>query len=292
MHRLPLARNAAARCGCAQRREVLEYVPGHFKVIEHARPKVSCRCCEAIHQASPPDLPIERGRPGPGLLAHVLISKYCDHLPLYRQAEICARRCRACPLDPGRLVGAPPSSCARSSRRSAPMCSRPTSFTATTRRCRCWRLEPARPRPAGSGPMCAMTSPLPAPLRRRCSTATAPTARASTHAVISRTSEAPCERIEAACWAHVRRKFFAALYGIESQARRQRADLRCSLRLLDELEGWFEASLLKIPGESELAGAIRYALNRWVALTRYRNDGRLEIDTTSPNAPSAASPRP
>ena len=73
------------------RSEVLEYVPGHFKVIEHVRPKVSCRCCETIHQAPPPDLPIERGRPGPGLLAHVLVSKYCDHLPLYRQSEIYAR---------------------------------------------------------------------------------------------------------------------------------------------------------------------------------------------------------
>src|SRR5437773_3492416 len=48
--------------------EVLEYVPGHFKIIEHVRPKVSCRGCEAIHQAAPPALPIERGRPGPGLL--------------------------------------------------------------------------------------------------------------------------------------------------------------------------------------------------------------------------------
>jgi transposase len=52
---------------------------------------VSCRSCEAIHQAPPPALPIERGRPGPGLLAHVLISKYSDHLPLYRQSDIYAR---------------------------------------------------------------------------------------------------------------------------------------------------------------------------------------------------------
>lgn len=59
--------------------EVLEYVPGHFKVIEHVRPKVSCRACERIRQAPPPSLPIERGLPGPGLLAHVLIGKYCDH---------------------------------------------------------------------------------------------------------------------------------------------------------------------------------------------------------------------
>ena len=71
--------------------EVLEYVPARFKVIRHIRPKFSCRSCETITQAPMPSLPIERGRPGPGLLAHVLVSKYADHLPLYRQAEIYAR---------------------------------------------------------------------------------------------------------------------------------------------------------------------------------------------------------
>ena len=57
-------------------REVLEYVPSSFRVIRHVRPKLSCRACETIVQAAMPSLPIERGRPGPGLLAHVLVSKY------------------------------------------------------------------------------------------------------------------------------------------------------------------------------------------------------------------------
>jgi transposase len=72
-------------------REVLEYVPSHFKVIVHVRPKLSCRACETIVQPPLPSLPIERGRPGPALLAHVLVGKYCDHLPLYRQSGIYAR---------------------------------------------------------------------------------------------------------------------------------------------------------------------------------------------------------
>jgi transposase len=72
-------------------REVLEYVPSHFKVIVHVRPKLSCRACETIVQPPLPSLPIERGRPGPALLAHVLVSKYCDHAPLYRQSSIYAR---------------------------------------------------------------------------------------------------------------------------------------------------------------------------------------------------------
>jgi transposase len=89
---------ACPRCGSAKlvrigtdEREVLEYVPSHFKVIVHARPKMSCRACEAITQAPMPSLPIVRGMPGPGLLAHVLTAKYCDHSPLYRQAGIYAR---------------------------------------------------------------------------------------------------------------------------------------------------------------------------------------------------------
>lgn len=72
-------------------REVLEYVPSSFKVIRHVRPKRSCRTCETIVQAPMPSLPIERGRPGPGLLAHVAVSKFCDHMPLHRQAAIYAR---------------------------------------------------------------------------------------------------------------------------------------------------------------------------------------------------------
>src|ERR671933_2900644 len=68
-------------------REVLEYVPSSFKVIRHLRPKLSWRACETIVQAPMPSLPIERGRPGPGLIAHVVVAKYCDHTPLHRQAR-------------------------------------------------------------------------------------------------------------------------------------------------------------------------------------------------------------
>lgn len=76
---------ACLACGGALRRlgedvtEVLDYVPGSFRVIRHVRPKLSCRSCETITQAPAPSLPIRRGRAGPGLLAHVLVAKYCDH---------------------------------------------------------------------------------------------------------------------------------------------------------------------------------------------------------------------
>src|SRR4051812_39373470 len=71
--------------------EVLDYVPGHFQVIRHVRLKYACDACDAITQAPAPAMPTPRGRATPGLLAHLLVAKYCDHLPLHRQAEIYAR---------------------------------------------------------------------------------------------------------------------------------------------------------------------------------------------------------
>jgi transposase len=71
--------------------EELDYLPGRFVVNRIVRPRMACKTCEAICQAPLPSRPIERGRPGPGLLAHVLISKYADHLPLYRQSQIFER---------------------------------------------------------------------------------------------------------------------------------------------------------------------------------------------------------
>jgi transposase len=71
--------------------EVLEWVPASFKVIRHVRPKLCCSQCDVIVQAEAPSRPIARGMAGPGLLAHVLVSKYADHLPLNRQSEIYAR---------------------------------------------------------------------------------------------------------------------------------------------------------------------------------------------------------
>lgn len=71
--------------------EVLEKIPARLKVIRHVRPKYACRGCERIFQAPAPDLPIEKGKPGPGLLANIAVSKYSDGLPLYRQAAILAR---------------------------------------------------------------------------------------------------------------------------------------------------------------------------------------------------------
>src|SRR4029078_3466345 len=71
--------------------EILERVPAQFKVVRHVRVKLSCARCQSIVQAPAPARPIERGIAGAALLAHVLMSKYADHLPLYRQSQIYAR---------------------------------------------------------------------------------------------------------------------------------------------------------------------------------------------------------
>jgi transposase len=87
------AEDACPSCGGALKRlgedvsEQLEFVPARFKVIRHVRPKLACSCCDCIVQAAAPSRPIERGLPGPGLLAHVLVAKFADHLPLVRLAK-------------------------------------------------------------------------------------------------------------------------------------------------------------------------------------------------------------
>lgn len=83
--------------------EVLDYVPGTFRVIRHIRPKFSCRSCESIAQAAAPELPVRRGLADAGMLAHVMVAKCCDHLPLYRRAEIYGRDGIA--LAPSTLAG-------------------------------------------------------------------------------------------------------------------------------------------------------------------------------------------
>lgn len=94
---LPESAVRCTQCGSAMKQlgedvsEQLEYIPASFKVIRHVRPKFACSCCNHIVQASAPSRPIARGLAGPGLLAHVLVSKFADHVPLYRQSVIYAR---------------------------------------------------------------------------------------------------------------------------------------------------------------------------------------------------------
>ena len=301
--------------------EVLEYVPASFKVIRHVRPKLSCRVCETIVQAPMPSLPIERGRPGPGLLAHVLVAKYADHLPLYRQSGIYAREGvdlerstladwvgrSAALLDP--LVAAlrkevMASDVLHGDDTPVPVLAPGLGKTKTGR---LWAyVRDQRPHGGQRPPAAAYFY---SPDRKgEHPQAHLKSFKGVLHADGYAGFNAIFEKanvIEAACWAHVRRKFFdvhaangspiakealdriEALYGIEAGIRgkppdeRQRCREQQSLPLLAGLKAWLEATVPKLSGKSDLAAAMRYALGRWDALIRHTHDGRIEIDNNA-----------
>jgi transposase len=301
--------------------EMLEYVPASFVVIRHVRTKLSCTKCDCIVQAEAPSRPIERCVAGPGLLAHVLVSKYCDHLPLYRQSEMYARQ--DVELERSTLadwVGS-------TSRLLQPLVEALRRYVTAadklhaddtpvpvlapgqgkTKTGRLWTYV-RDDRPAGDSAAPAVWFAY-SPDRKgehpeRHLEKFRGTLQADAYAGFNQLYENG--RIEqAACWAHVRRKFYdleqahaspvarealvriGALYGIEETIRGKPPDERRAVRqaqskpLLDFLRQWFEATLSKLSRKSETTVAIRYALSRWDALTRYIEDGHIEIDNNA-----------
>ncbi|GAC1438296.1 MAG: IS66-like element ISEc8 family transposase [Terriglobales bacterium] len=301
--------------------EVLEYVPASFVVIRHVRAKLSCTQCDCIVQAEAPSRPIARGMAGPGLLAHVLVSKYCDHLPLYRQSEMYARQDvelerstladwvggSAQLLEP--LVEALRRYVTAASKLHADDTPVPVLAPGNgkTKTGRLWTYV-RDDRPAGDTAAPAVWFAY-SPDRKgehpeRHLREFRGTLQADAYAGFNQLYENG--RIEqASCWAHVRRKFYdleqahaspvarealqriGALYGIEEQIRGRPPEQRREVRqeqakpLLDSLRQWFEEILSKLSRKSETTAAIRYALSRWDALTRYINDGHIEIDNNA-----------
>lgn len=301
--------------------EMLEYVPARFKVIRHVRPKLSCAQCDSIVQAEAPTRPIARGLAGPGLLAHVLVSKYADHLPLYRQSEIYARE--GVDLERSTLADWVGSSSEllnplhealrqyvmRAGKLHADDTPVPVLAPGQgrTKQGRLWTYV-RDDRPAGDSAAPAVWFTY-SPDRRgehphRHLAHFKGTLQADAYAGFNRLYDTGRIR-EAACWAHVRRKFFdlhaahaspvtrealeriGSLYAIESEIRgrspdeRQRERQTRSQPLLNSLKDWFKESLTKLSRKSETAAAIHYALGRWPALLRYCEDGSLEIDNNS-----------
>ena len=301
--------------------EVLEYVPARFKVIRHVRPKLVCRCCEHIAQVPAPSRPIARGLAGPGLLAHVLVSKFVDHLPLYRQSEIYARE--GVDLERSTLadwVG-------QSSQLLRPLVNALKSHvmsghkvhaddtpigalapgTGKTKTARLWTYV-RDDRPAGYATPAAVWFAY-SPDRK----GQHPRAHLKDFSgILQADGYAGFAQLyswgsvqEAACWAHARRKFYdvykdqssplaaevlqriAVLYAIEREVRGQPPDRRKAARqsraspLLEQLHAWLNQTLTQVSKKSALGGAILYALNRWQALVRYCDDGRIEIDNNA-----------
>lgn len=315
--------------------EVLRYVPGHFEVDRHIRPACSCRKCETMVQAPMPELPIPRGMVDASFLAHILIAKFCDHLPLYRQAEIYARlgldidrsqlaewlghvawllrplvELIAAHVMAGRVIHADDT---------------PVDVlapgTGKTKTGRLWvYLRDERPH-ASTAPAAVLYRYTPDRKGEHCRKELASFTgwlHADGYSGFGRLYEiagartadvmlvhGPPRVAEVACWAHVRRGFFdvhasngsaiakealdriGALFDIERTIKRQPPDVRRAVRRrtaqprIDELAAWLDAQLQKIPGKSDLAGAMRYARSRWSALTRYVDDGRLEISNNA-----------
>lgn len=301
--------------------EILDYVPGAFRVIRHVRPKLSCRACEMIVQAPTPSLPIRRGRAGAGLLAHVLVAKYADHLPLHRQAEIYAREGvdlsrstladmvgqMASLLRP--LVDALGRHVMAGERVHADDTVVPVlePGLGRTRTARLWTyVRDDRPF-AGTDPPAAFYRYSPDRKGEH------PRAHLRDFRGILQADGyagfvglySDGRVVEAACLAHVRRKFWdvheatqsplarealeriAALYKVEDAIRGRPPEERLQVRtghtapLMTELHGWLEATRSRISGRSELAKAIRYALSRWEALMLILRDGRACIDNSA-----------
>lgn len=314
-------------CGAAMRKigedvaEVLEYVPASFKVIRHVRPKLACASCQAIVQAPAASRPIARGIAGPGLLAHILVAKYADHLPLYRQSQIYAREAvalerstladcvggAAALLDPlvealARYVVASPY--LHGDDIPMPVLEPGRGKTKTGR---LWTyVRDGRPHADSAAPAVLFRY---SPDRR----GEHPESHLKSFCgILHADGYAGFEQLyedkriqEAACWAHVRRKFYdiyesnrspvaadalariGKLYEIEEAIRGRPPDERRTVRKaraeaeLEELKAWFEATLAQLSAKSALASAMRYALTRWAALVRYCDNGRIEIDNNA-----------
>ena len=301
--------------------EILDYVPGSFRVIRHVRPKLSCRACETIVQAPAPSLPIRRGRAGAGLLAHVLVAKYCDHSPLHRQAEIYARE----DIDLSRstladmvgqvaglvrpLIGALAHYVMAGERVHGDDTEVPVlePGLGRTRKARLWAyVRDGRPYGCADPPAILYRY---SPDRKG--------AHPQDHlrgfkgilqadgyggfGEIYRRGDV----VEAACMAHARRKFWdvhektksalsrealeqiAAFYKVEDTVRGQPPEQRLRVRsqylapLMADMHAWLEVSLVRISGRSDMAKAIRYSLKRWDALTLVLRDGRACIDNSA-----------
>ena len=299
--------------------EMLDWVPARLRVIRTTRPKYACRVCNKVVQAAAPERPIAGGLATPALLAQVLISKYCDHTPLYRQSQIFARH--GVEIERSTLAGWVGGAC--------------------------WWLEALHERLCknvfASDHLFADDTPVPVldPGRGRTKTGRLwvyareqrPWAGPEPPAAVylfapDRKAERPASHLEhfkgvlhvdgyagferlavngdimlAACWAHTRRKFYEVaeatgspvaaealrrigeLYAIEAEIRGRPPPYRLAARqtrskpIVDAFRIWLEQQLPRISGRSTLAEAMRYALARWDGLTRFLHDGRIELDT-------------
>lgn len=308
--------------------ETLELIPRQWKVIQHVREKVSCRACEAITQPPAPSHPIARGRAGPGLLAHILFAKYGLHLPLNRQSEVYARE--GIDLDVSTLadwVGAaaatlmPLNEAIRAhvfaaERIHADDTTVPVLAKGKTRTGRLWTyVRDDRPF-GGHDPPAAVffySADRGGEHPEQHLASYAGLMQADAYAGFNRLYDARRKGgpiIEAACWAHARRKFFEladiatsrrrgpnatpispiafeavtridALFGIEREINGIAAEQRLAVRrersapLVADLEAWTREHRAKLSRHAPVAQAMDYMLRRRDGFARFLSDGRI-----------------
>jgi transposase len=314
---------ACPKCGGPVRKlgedvtESLECEPRRWKVVEHVREKVSCRHCEAISQPPAPSHPIVRGRAGPSLLALVLAAKYGQHLPLTRQSAIYAQE--GVEIDVSTLadwVGAAAAGLMpmvlevrthvfAAERLHGDDTTVPVLARERTRIARLWGyVRDDRP---FSGPDPPAVAFFYSPDRsgehpERHLDGFKGILQADAYAGFNRLYDPqrkPGPILEAACWAHARRKLFElaavsrapiaaeavrridALFAIERAINGKPAEERLAVReerakpLVLELEAWLRVQYERVSRKSDVGKAIAYALNHWQALTRFLEDGRI-----------------
>jgi transposase len=322
-HEVPPEQRVCEECGKEKERigeeisEQLDYVPASLVVIEHVRPILACTCCqEHVVTAPKPAQPIEKGLAGPGLLAQVVTSKYCDHIPLYRQESIFARH----GVDLSRTT----------------MCGWVMACAELT-----WPVVEAMIARVLESKVIHTDD---TPVRVQGDKTGAYTGRFWTYVgdgshpftvydyTPSRKRDGPMtflkdfgkntdmprylqadafggydgiyaggRILEVACMAHARRKFYDArntdvnrahhalawirqLYDVESDAKTLDAGVRRALReersrpILEDWREWLDAESIKVLPKSPIGQAVQYALNQWTALNRYLQDGDLDID--------------
>ena len=323
VHDVSLEDRACPECGETRQsigedvREQLEYVPASLLVLQHVRPKYACKSCEA-HVIIAPRLPepIEKGLPGPGLLAHVAVSKYADHLPLYRLEGIFKRqgveltRSTMCDwmAECAGLLGAIVKEMKRRILLSKAIRSDDTPVTVQdfqgkgSKTGRFWVYLGDRDHPyivydytpdrSGIGPENFLANYTSGYLQSD--------AYAGYNGIHDRGI------IEVGCWAHARRKFYDArtsdtvrshaaiawisrLYEVEKEAREQKFDdaMRHVLRqeqsrpVLESFEAWLRVEATKALPKSPIGEAISYTLSNWIALNRYVEADYLSIDNNA-----------
>lgn len=299
--------------------EMLDWIPAQLRVIRTTRPKYACRTCETVLQAPAPDRLIAGGVATPALLAQVLVSKYCDHTPLYRQSQIFARH--GIDLPRSTLAGWVGGACwwleALHERLTSNVFASHHLFAddttvpvldpgrGRTKTGRLW-VYAREQRPWG-GPEPPAAVYLFAPDRK----AERPASHLEHFTGVLHVDGYPGfeklaarkDVILAGCWAHARRYFYdvlintgspiaqdglrriGELYAIEKEIRGQSPPFRLaarrqrSKRIVDDLWIWLDRQFALVPERSTIADAIRYTVARWAALTRFLDDGRVELDT-------------